>query len=264
MVTAPLFMNDAAHNERELAHWKAWQSKADAVWGWQTPAGQARASRRALLFRERAHLTAESDVLEVGCGTGEFTLRMAPHVKQLSATDLSPDLLARAQEKAGQGGMNKLTFENQDVTAMTFPSDRFDAVFGCSMLHHVDAPRALGEIFRVLKPGGWCSFSEPNMLNPQIALQKNINFLKRRVGDSPDETAFFRGELQRHLAAAGFTEIAVSHFDFLHPFTSPEWIPHVERLGNFLEKCPGLRALSGSLIFGARKPVLHSPRVSES
>lgn len=254
MVSAPLMMNDTAHNERELAHWKAWQTKADVVWGWQTPAGQARAARRANLFRELAHMTNASEVLEVGCGTGEFTLRVAPHVKHLSATDLSPDLLARAQEKAGQAGLGNLSFGIQDVTTMNLPDNHFDAVFGCSMLHHVDAPKALREIFRVLKPGGWCSFSEPNMLNPQIALQKNVGFIKRRVGDSPDERAFFRWQLRGQLEQAGFTGIALRNFDFLHPLTSPAWIPRIERLGNFLESIPGVRAISGSLIFGAQKP----------
>ena len=128
-------MNDTAHNERELAHWKEWQTKADTVWGWQTPAGQARAARRADLFRALAHMTAASEVLEVGCGTGEFTLRVAPHVKHLHATDLSPDLLDRAQAKARAAGIGNLSFEIQDVTAMTLPGNRFDAVFGCSMLH---------------------------------------------------------------------------------------------------------------------------------
>lgn len=247
-------MNDIAHNERELAHWREWQAEADSVWGWQTPAGQARAARRANLFRALARMTSAAEVLEVGCGTGEFTLRVAPQVKQLHATDLSPDLLARAQAKARAAGMENITFELQDVTAMKLPENRFDAVFGCSMLHHVDAPRALCEIFRVLRPDGWCSFSEPNMLNPQVALQKNVGFIKRRVGDSPDETAFFRWELRRRLHEAGFTAIELSNFDFLHPLTPPKWIPRVERLGLFLERCPGVRALSGSLIFCAQKP----------
>jgi len=247
-------MNEIAHNERELAHWKEWQARADTVWGWQTPAGQSRAARRANLFRALAKMTSASEVLEVGCGTGEFTLRIAPHVKHLHATDLSPDLLGRAQEKARVAGRANLTFELQDVTALKLPANRFDAVFGCSMLHHVEAPQALREIFRVLKPGRWCSFSEPNMLNPQIALQKNIGYIKRRVGDSPDETAFFSWELRRRLQQAGFTAIELLHFDFLHPLTSPRWIPCVERIGSILEKCPGVRALSGSLIFGAQKP----------
>jgi hypothetical protein len=41
-----------------------------------------------------------------------------------------------------------------------------------------------------LKSGGTIYFTEPNMLNPQIAIQKNVSWVKRKLGDSPDETAF--------------------------------------------------------------------------
>lgn len=83
-------MDDKLRREHELAHWAAWQGKADEVWGWQTPAGQARATRRARLFRELGRMDARSVVLEIGCGTGEFTARVAPHVGHLQATDFSP------------------------------------------------------------------------------------------------------------------------------------------------------------------------------
>ena len=99
------------------------------------------------------------------------------------------------------------------------------------------------------------TLADYRQLHPQIALQKNVGFIKRRVGDSPDERAFFRWQLRGYLEQAGFVGIAIRNFDFLHPFTSPAWIPRVERLGNFLERVPGVRAISGSLIFGARKPL---------
>lgn len=247
-------MDDKLRREHELAHWAAWQGKADEVWGWQSPAGQARAARRALLFRELGRMGAQSVVLEIGCGTGEFTARVAPHVGRLRATDFSPELLKRCEERlrtACPGA--SVNFERQDAMAMTLADGTFDAVFGCSMLHHVNAALALREVHRVLKPGGWCVFSEPNMLNPQIALQKNIGFIKRRVGDSPDETAFFRWEVRRLLRAAGFAEMEIRNFDFLHPFTPLALLNVVAGVGELLEKIPLVRAISGSLIFCARK-----------
>jgi len=248
-------MSETMTVERELAHWKAWQGKADEIWGWQTPAGQARADRRGGLFRELGRMNSESIVLEVGCGTGEFTYRIAPHVKKLTATDLSPDLLAHAKERVTACcPQATVEFEPQDVMKMTLPEASFDSVFGCSMLHHVDPKGALKEIHRVLKPGGWCVFSEPNMLNPQIAVSSHVGFIRRRAGYSPDETAFFRWELEGLLEQAGYAEISVRNFDFLHPSTPRRWISTVARMGSILEKCPGLRAISGSLILCARKP----------
>jgi ubiquinone/menaquinone biosynthesis C-methylase UbiE len=172
----------------------------------------------------------------------------------LKATDLSPDLLEYAKEKVVAAcPQAHVEFEPQDVMRMTLPEASFDSVFGCSMLHHVDPKSALQEIHRVLKPGGWCTFSEPNMLNPQIAVSSHVGFIRRRAGYSPDETAFFRWELERLLQETGYAEISVRNFDFLHPSTPRPLISTVAGLGSILEKCPGVRAISGSLILCARK-----------
>lgn len=248
------YMKEITCQERELAHWKEWESRADEVWGWQTPAGQLRAARRAELFRDLGHMGRQSRVLEIGCGTGEFTHRMAGHVQELRATDLSPELLRRAEERVRTSCPGaKVVFEIQDAMHLTLQNNSFESAFGCSILHHVNAQQALSEIHRVLQPGGWCVFSEPNMLNPQIAVQKNVGFIKRRMGDSPDETAFFRWEMERLLGQAGFGKISVRPFDFLHPLTPVRWLNAVQRFSLVLEKCPGVRQISGSLILCGQK-----------
>jgi SAM-dependent methyltransferase len=121
------------------------------------------------------------------------------------------------------------------------------------VLHHLDLTRALPEMLRVLKPGGAFVFTEPNMLNPQIMLQKNFPPLKRLMGDSPDETAFFRWGIARELSRAGFSAPAVRPFDFLHPWVPGALAKSAERLGSFLERIPLLREIAGSLLITASK-----------
>src|ERR1051325_4525811 len=148
-------MTASSRQERERAHWRAWQGQADDVWGWRTPAGRNRAERRAGSFRRLGHMGPQSEVLEVGCGTGEVTVRVAPHLGHLTATDLSPDLLVRARERIARDCPSaNVGFEVQDVMSLTFAEGAFDTVFGCSVLHHVDASAALREVHRVLKPDG--------------------------------------------------------------------------------------------------------------
>ena len=243
-----------SRQERELSHWKQWESKADAVWGWQTPAGRVRADRRAALFRQVGAMTSDSVVLELGCGTGEFTTRIAEHVGKLMATDLTPAFLDRARQRVGQECPGAaVTFGIEDAMSLRLQENHFDAVFGCSILHHLDAVVALREVFRVLKPGGRCVFSEPNMLNPQIAVQKNVKFIKRWVGDTGDERAFFRGQMIRLLRDAGFAEIGVHYFDFVHPLIPAPLLHLAEVAGSLAETIPGIRALSGSLFITGRK-----------
>jgi SAM-dependent methyltransferase len=177
-------------------------------------------------------------------------------VGRLVAIDLSPDLLRQAKTRVARecpGAV--ITLAVQDATELGLPDASFDAVVGCSVLHHLDAAVALREVWRVLKPGGKCAFSEPNMANPQILIQKNVPFVKRRLGDSPDETAFFQGQLSRLFTGAGFAGVVVRPFDFLHPLTPVRYLQAAQRAAEFLERVPLLRGMAGSLIVGAQRPV---------
>jgi 2-polyprenyl-3-methyl-5-hydroxy-6-metoxy-1,4-benzoquinol methylase len=189
-------------------------------------------------------------VLELGCGIGYFTSELIHSGAEIVAIDVSPDLLkiAKAQHSA-----HNVRYEIQNAYAMTYLDAMFDSVVGSSVLHHLEIEAALREIYRVLKPSGTIYFTEPNMLNPQIAVQKNIPAIKRRLGDSPDETAFFRMGLQRRLERTGFREVRIDPFEFLHPKTPPSWISIVQNLSRILEKLPLLREVAGSLYIRAVK-----------
>jgi hypothetical protein len=92
------------------------------------------------------------------------------------------------------------------------------------------------------------------MLNPIILVQKNVPWIKRRAGDSPDETAFVRWSLARALRSAGFDVERLEPFDFLHPATPGVATGAVERLSGWLEAIPLIREIAGSLFIVARRP----------
>ncbi len=131
-------------------------------------------------------------------------------------------------------------------------------MIGSSVLHHLELGPALAEVRRVLKPGGRFVVAEPNMLNPQIMIQKNVPFVKRLAGDTPDETAFFRWRIARDLERAGFSAIEIEPYDFLHPMVPAPLIGGVALLGNVLERLPLLREFAGSLIISAARPAAGS------
>ena len=137
--------------------------------------------------------------------------------------------------------------------SMSFEDSSFDTVVGSSILHHLEIDESIKEIFRVLKSGGTICFTEPNMMNPQIAIQKNIPYIKKKLGDSPDETAFFRWALKKKLTKIGFVNIKIIPFDFVHPSTPKLLIKVFIKLGNYLEKFPILREIAGSLFITAEK-----------
>jgi ubiquinone/menaquinone biosynthesis C-methylase UbiE len=221
---------------------------AGEIWNWTSPAGKIRWRRRVQMLT--GHLRPQMKALELGCGTGFFTAEIAASGASITAIDISPDLL---QEAAENVKADNVTFLCENAYAMSFPDASFDSVIGSSVLHHLELEQALSEIFRVLKDGGIACFTEPNMLNPQIALQKNIPWLKCRLGDSPDETAFFAWRIKRKLVEHGFTDIVVTPFDFLHPGIPARLIPLIKPLCDYAEEIPLLRSIAGSLYIKCRK-----------
>ncbi len=187
---------------------------AGEIWNWESPAGKLRWARRVKMLSR--HLRPGMTVLELGCGTGYFTRELARSGADVVAIDVSPELLEIA--KTNHSAPN-VRYEIQNAYALSYPDAVFDSVVGSSVLHHLEIQEALREVYRVLKSGGTIYFTEPNMLNPQIAIQKNVPWVKRKLGDSPDETAFFRWPLRRLLEQRGYRDVRIVPFDFLHPKT---------------------------------------------
>jgi len=221
---------------------------AGEIWNWETQAGKLRRTRRVKMLS--THLRAGMQVLELGCGTGYFTRELARSEAEIVAVDLSPELLEIA--KAHSSTPN-IRYEIQNACALRCADAVFDSVVGSSVLHHLDIKKALPEIYRVLKQHGRIYFTEPNMLNPQIAIQKNVPWVKRKLGDSPDETAFFRWPLRRLLEQTGFHDVQIDPFDFLHPKIPGFLVNPVSGFGGLLERVPLIGEFAGSLYIRAVK-----------
>ncbi|HMP74703.1 MAG TPA: class I SAM-dependent methyltransferase [Kiritimatiellia bacterium] len=238
-------------HEREHGRFLASEG-AENVWGWGSPAGQVRSRRRAHLISEGARLGPGANVLEVGCGTGLFTEIFAATGAAIMAVDISEELLELARRRGLPPHQVRFIAKPFEECEVDGP---FHAVLGSSILHHLNMEQSLPKLFRLLKPGGWFSFAEPNMLNPQIALQKNIPWLKARLGDSPDETAFIRWRLASELRRHGFDEVTITPFDWLHPAIPAPLIGTVSAIGRLFECLPLIREISGSLLIVARRPL---------
>jgi SAM-dependent methyltransferase len=232
--------NEILHGKYLLEH------DPGSVWNWESPAGKERWKRRVAMLS--SHLVPGTKVLEVGCGTGYFTRELVKTGADITAIDISPDLIEKARR---ENDATNVRFVVENAYAMSFPDGTFDTVIGSSVLHHLELDAALREFHRVLKPGGTVHFTEPNMLNPQIALQKNIPWLKRKMGDSPDETAFFRWQIVRALRRHGFDQVRAQPFDFLHPSVPSNLVSAVNRIGLLVEKIPLVSEIAGSLDISA-------------
>jgi SAM-dependent methyltransferase len=102
-------------------------------------------------------LAPDSRVLELGCGPGrlwQLNLTRMPAGWDVTLSDFSPGMVRQARHNLdAQAG--RFHFAVVDAQALPFAGERFDAVIANHMLYHVpDRARALGEMRRVLRPGG--------------------------------------------------------------------------------------------------------------
>jgi SAM-dependent methyltransferase len=102
-------------------------------------------------------------VLDCGCGPGSLTVDLAAHVTpgNVIGIDIEAVSLSRARDLARSSGISNVRFEQADVYALPYPSGHFDAVFSHGLTSHLrDVPRALAEMRRVLKPGGFAAVAD--------------------------------------------------------------------------------------------------------
>lgn len=219
-------------------------------WGAKTPAGQRRYDNKFLMLKKNCNPKRGYKILEIGCGDGEFTNRIAKLNCEIIATDITPKVIAKGKKVLKK---KNVKFFVDNAESMRFKDNSFDIVCGISILHHINPQKALKEAYRVLKPGGQIFFTEPNLLNPHIYAGLNIKWLKQKMEFSPDETALVRWEIRNMLQKIGFSRVNVSNYDFLHPSTPMNMISSLEKISNVLEKIPIIKEISGSLIIWAKK-----------
>lgn len=235
--------------EEEKKHGALIADKARSLWGHDTLMGQERIKRRSNAVLALAGVKTGMRVLELGSGTGSYTEAFSASGARIVGIDISMDMLTRARDHLGGQGANFLV---ADAETMPFKAGAFDAVVGNAVLHHVDLGKCLGEIMRVLRPGGAFAFTEPNMLNPMVFVQKNIPPVKKYMCDSPGETAFIRWRVRTLLREKGAGNVRAVPFDFMHP-RLPGRGAFLKGLSSIMEHIPVLKEAAGSILISGRK-----------
>jgi ubiquinone/menaquinone biosynthesis C-methylase UbiE len=126
------------------------------------------------------------DVLEYGCGQGGIAVRLADRAAHVTGIDISDVAVEQARGRASASGVaERATFTTMDAENLSFDDASFDLVCGNGILHHLDVDRALGQIARVLRPGGLAVFSEPLGHNPLINLYRRRTPEMRTIDEHP-------------------------------------------------------------------------------
>lgn len=172
----------AAHTEDDvLGRSVQLKDRFSHIWGYP-----ALRRLRATLDAHLAKLD-QQRVLDLGCGRGERSLMLLEHGATVDGLDISTVYIEEATASAQAAGFpqNRFCFVAGDAHALPYEDSVFDAVVGEGILHHLDLDVALGEVHRVLKPGGRALFVEPLLDNPFLKLFRSLTPKARTEDERP-------------------------------------------------------------------------------
>jgi ubiquinone/menaquinone biosynthesis C-methylase UbiE len=157
------------------------------------------------LFGNSFHLSALAALVErhwvvgdLGCGTGQVSVALAPFVARVVAIDSSAAMLQAARKRLH--GFDNIDLRRGDLEALPIDDERLDAATLMLVLHHVPAPaNALAEVARVLKPGGRVLVVD--------MLPHDRESYRQQMGHV--WLGFAEDHIQRMLDASGFEEIRI-------------------------------------------------------
>jgi len=152
----------------------------------------------------QGYLGPKMQLLEFGCGTGSTALRLAPHVSQIHAIDISANMIAIAREKITDGQPSNLTFEVAGIDDFVPPKAGYSAVLAMNILHLVsDRDAVIGRVHDMLAPGG-VFISSTACTGGALRLLKPAFALGRWTGLLPLLRFFTEDHLVASLTRAGF------------------------------------------------------------
>jgi ubiquinone/menaquinone biosynthesis C-methylase UbiE len=209
-------------------------------------------------------------VLEVGCGSGFAVQLFAEAGAQTSARDLTDWAVDTTRTRLAAFGL-EADVATGDGESLDFPDASFDLVFSWGVIHHSsDMHRALGELVRVLRPGGdlvlmvynrrslfYAVYKTLQHAQP-IAQRLGIHFEGARTGDVEGLVVrhFTRDELRRIVEGAGLVDVRIQPYgqdSELLPLPRRVRVPVTDRLPQRF-KDAALDRLGHQFAVTARKP----------
>lgn len=161
-----------------------------------------------------ARISGTSDFLEVGCGTGNYSIALSAAAGCRGAgVDPSAEMLAIARSRT-----ESIHFQRGRAEALPFTGDSFDLIFSVDVIHHLtDRPAFFREALRLLRPGGLiCTVTDS---------AEDIRRRRPLSSHFPElvgvELARYPGidTLEREMAAAGFERIWTEKVELSYPLS---------------------------------------------
>lgn len=125
-------------------------------------------------------------LLEIGCGDGTVSIRFAQAGAQVTAIDISGEMIERAKQNAKRTRVeDRIKLFHMSAEDLSFPDNSFDLIYGHSILHHLNLEIVTKHLVRLLRPNGIAVFLEPLDYNPILNLFRRLTPHRRTPTEKP-------------------------------------------------------------------------------
>jgi ubiquinone/menaquinone biosynthesis C-methylase UbiE len=198
----------------------------------------------AALVKDQGH---SRRVLDLGCGAGHVTFNVAAHARDVTAYDLSSEMLDVVARAAAERGLRNVVTRNGVAEQLPFANESFDYVLSRYSAHHWhDFDAALREVSRVLKPGGIAGFVDA--VSPGAPLLDTYLQAVELLRDPSHVRNYSRAEWEAAMVRAGLRPASVTAFRVRLDFVS--W---VERMRTPKAQVEAIRALQVAISDGVTR-----------
>lgn len=161
------------------------------------------------------------NLLDVACGPGVVTAAIAPRAASVVAFDATEQMLDKARARCAKAGLVNVAFRSGNAESLPFGDARFDGVVTRLAIHHfADPQRAIGEMFRVLRPGGVAVIVD--VVSSESPDESRLQNAIERLRDPSHVRMLPASELDAGVTRAGFRDLAPTTWDRQREFE--EWM----------------------------------------
>ncbi|MBU0754132.1 MAG: class I SAM-dependent methyltransferase [Planctomycetes bacterium] len=213
----------------------------------------------------------ETQVLDLGCGTGVMIEALSSRFSSILGLDASMEMMTAVNRNPGNAPKPPIKLIQGDIEALPFENESLERVVCRSILHHAGSlERSLQEVHRVLKPRGKLIVAEPMNDNPLPRMARWIVRHGKSYGKIHTiDKAFMAPHLKAKMREAGFVvDQEVRYGFFAYPLCdNPDLVPlliycpfrevlagALRALDRFLARVPGVRSLSWYAIYETHRP----------
>jgi len=144
--------------------------------------------------------TSATELLDIGCGAGNYTMKMLSKISNLNCTlnDLSLPMLEKARERVSGETTGTVRIIQADMRTLNLPDNHFDIVLAAAVFHHLredaDWERVFTKIYKLLKPGGclWISdlIAHDSAAMNELFRDKYAQYLQTLGGEEYQQKVF--------------------------------------------------------------------------